>query len=226
MVKLTGFSSVAAASQESATEEQDPYYFTLVADEGPFNTSVLSAVSDAPPSKKLQKSEGLLRWKAPETLVYGKSTTKSDVWYVLCKHTCTVHCTFSMLRQLLWQVCQQQALTLQPTHDETYQLHFGMIWYDLVWYIIYSWWTRTILQMLPKMLHFMSSLNVRWSSNWAFLLTELQTNLFTSRSTTTQQLLLLRIWGFWNSNFDICKDFQLKWHHTVNFCTIAWNTMY
>ena len=83
MVKLTGFSSVAAAGQESAIGEEDPYYFTMVADEGPSNASVLSAGRDALPSKKPQESEGLLRWKAPETLVYGKCTTKSDVWYVL-----------------------------------------------------------------------------------------------------------------------------------------------
>ena len=94
MVKLTGFSSVATATQDAAVEEEEEtYYFTLVAEDGPSNTSAAqSAVSDAAPAKKVQlESEGLLRWKAPETVVYGKSTTKSDVW---CVCTCKdVHCT-------------------------------------------------------------------------------------------------------------------------------------
>ena len=94
MVKLTGFSSVATATQDVAVEEEEEtYYFTLVAEDEPSNTpAAQSAVSDAAPAKKVQlESEGLLRWKAPETVVYGKSTTKSDVW---CVCTCKdVHCT-------------------------------------------------------------------------------------------------------------------------------------
>ena len=96
MVKLSGFSSVAPASQEEdLEEEEETYYCTMVAEDGLPNTSVPSAGSRASPAKKPQESEGLLRWKAPETLVYGRNTTKSDVWYVqtsvLCMQTDALH---------------------------------------------------------------------------------------------------------------------------------------
>ena len=112
--------------------EEDPYYFTLVADGGPSNASVMSAGRDTLPSKKPQESEGLLRWKAPETLVYGKCTTKSDVWYVLYVQAYMdyalhiYHVEIIAVANML-----TVSLTLQPTHHETYQVHVGMIWHPV-----------------------------------------------------------------------------------------------
>ena len=82
MVKLTGFSS-AAIGESAAMVEEESMYFTMVTDNGPPSATPLvkEAIEEAPP-KKTVDSEGLMRWKAPEALVYGKSTTKSDVWYV------------------------------------------------------------------------------------------------------------------------------------------------
>lgn len=82
MVKLTGFSS-AAIGETAAMVEEESLYFTMVTDSGlPPPTPAVKDANKEPPSKKTQESEGLMRWKAPETLVYGKSTTKTDVWYV------------------------------------------------------------------------------------------------------------------------------------------------